>query len=124
MIINSHKHRIQHQTSDKYHTYQTIMFKPNLRFARSRSKADDGSDNGLDVSNHSSRYSRSALPNNEKDYRVPFMQYMSKVLFVFQLALIFLFIFGTKYDTTEVYSPDEYVIYRDIMAMLLIGRFV
>ncbi|KAL7539908.1 hypothetical protein ACHAXR_009726 [Thalassiosira sp. AJA248-18] len=97
------------------------MFKPNLRFARSRAKEDDESDGALDISTHSSRYSRSALPGNEKDYRVPYMKYMSKVLFVFQLVLIFLFIFGTKYNEEEAYSPDEYMIYRDIMMMLLIG---
>jgi hypothetical protein len=100
------------------------MFKPNLRFARSKSK-DEESDGGLDVSNHSSRYARSALPgNNEEEIKVPFMQYMSRTLFVIQLALIFLFIFGTKYSTADSYSPNEYVIYRDIMAMLLIGAFV
>ena len=100
------------------------MFKPNTRFLRSKVDDDEESHgSGLDISNHSSRYARSTLPNNQSELSVPLMQYMSKVLLVFQLALIFLFIFGTKYST-ETYSPDEYVIYRDIMAMLLIGRFL
>lgn len=79
-----------------------------------------GAQGVLDASRHSSRYSRSAL-KNPKHYRAPFMQYLKHILIILQIGLIFLFIFGVKFSSTNTYSPDEYVIFRDIMAMLLIG---
>lgn len=38
-----------------------------------------------------------------------------------QVALLVLFIAGTTYDTSHEYSQAEYVIFRDIMVMLLLG---
>jgi len=80
----------------------------------------------LDLSRHSSRYSRSALKKEATTYQAPLMQYLKWMLLLLQAGLIFLFIFGAKLPSVSdqdkyAYSPDEYMIYRDIMAMLLVG---
>ena len=55
----------------------------------------------------------------EEDYSPKKM--LTTLLGSIQAALLILFIFGTTYSSTQEYSPNEYVIARDIMVMLLLG---
>lgn len=52
---------------------------------------------------------------------VPSSRKVVGLLGVLQAALIVFFITFTTYDVEELYSPAEYVIFRDIMVMLLLG---
>src|SRR3569832_10156 len=38
-----------------------------------------------------------------------------------QILLLVLFFVGTEYNASQVYSHDQYAVFRDIMVMLLLG---
>ena len=54
------------------------------------------------------------------DFALANSKMLTRLLGTIQAALILLFLFGTTYDSRD-YSPSEYVIFRDIMVMLLLG---
>jgi len=54
------------------------------------------------------------------DFALANSKVLTRLLGTTQAALILLFLFGTTYDSRD-YSPSEYVIFRDIMVMLLLG---
>jgi len=45
---------------------------------------------------------------------------LTSLLGAIQAALLVLFVFGTTYSAKD-YSPSEYIVFRDIMVMLLLG---
>jgi ammonium transporter Rh len=101
---------------------------PTSRFTRSKLPADYGTSRnddaaGVLVRSQSSRYSRSRIPtapDASRGSQSRSHRSLSTIIFLIQCGCIFLFIFGSVYST-ELYSPLEYIIFRDIMAMLIIG---
>jgi len=76
---------------------------------------------GLLQRTQSSRFTRSQqAPPTGEAHRSCSHRSLGAILAFLQLGFIFLFVFGSTYST-ELYSPLEYTIYRDIMAMLIIG---
>lgn len=60
-------------------------------------------------------------PSNPFDAAMAYSGPLSVALMAVQGGLVFLFLFGTSYPEAEEYSPAEYYVWKDIMAMLLIG---
>ena len=81
-------------------------------------KGDAVVEDTTEVSSHSEGFDR--MSSSYVDFAKSDHKMMTKLLGYTQAILLILFFFGTSYSSND-YVADEYVIFRDIMVMLLLG---